>query len=166
MFELKKLSPDAVEAAHKRALHYRLLNQPQLAESICRDVLAISPDDEESLVTLVLCLCDQFGMEGGGAVTEPMELVGRLSDGYKRHYYRGLICERRASAQLVRGGPASGEVAWEWYRRAMDHYEQAEALRPAGNDDAILRWNTCARIVNGRADVRPAHEDQTVSLLE
>jgi hypothetical protein len=48
----------------------------------------------------------------------------------------------------------------------MDHYEQAEALRPAGNDDAILRWNTCARIVNGRADVRPAHEDQTVSLLE
>jgi hypothetical protein len=91
MFELKKLSPDAVEAAHKRALHYRLLNQPQLAESICRDVLAISPDDEESLVTLVLCLCDQFGMEGGGAVTEPMELVGRLSDGYKRHYYRGLI---------------------------------------------------------------------------
>jgi len=29
----------------------------------------------------------------------------------------------------------------------MDCFEKAEAIRPAGNDDAILRWNGCARII-------------------
>lgn len=29
----------------------------------------------------------------------------------------------------------------------MDHYEKAESIRPAGNDDALLRWNACARII-------------------
>ncbi|MBA2736935.1 MAG: hypothetical protein H0U50_09150, partial [Pyrinomonadaceae bacterium] len=28
-----------------------------------------------------------------------------------------------------------------------DWFERAEAIRPAGNDDAILRWNGCARII-------------------
>ena len=31
-------------------------------------------------------------------------------------------------------------------RKAMDLYEKAEAIRPHGNYDAILRWNTCARL--------------------
>ena len=29
----------------------------------------------------------------------------------------------------------------------MRYYEEAERIRPAGNDDALLRWNTCARII-------------------
>jgi hypothetical protein len=29
----------------------------------------------------------------------------------------------------------------------MDWYEQAEAIRPPQNDDPILRWNTCVRIM-------------------
>jgi hypothetical protein len=33
------------------------------------------------------------------------------------------------------------------FRQAMDCFEKAEAIRPAGNDDAILRWNGCARII-------------------
>lgn len=166
MFELKKLRPEAVEAARERAVHYRLLNQPELAESICRDVLAVSPDDEESLITLILSLCDQFRTEGAGPVTEPMELAQRLTEDYQREYYQGLVCERRGSAQLARGGPASGQVAHEWFRRAMEHYERAETRRPAGNDDAILRWNTCARILNTRADVRPAADEGAIRFLE
>ena len=30
----------------------------------------------------------------------------------------------------------------------MELFEQAEALRPPGNDDALLRWNACARMLN------------------
>jgi hypothetical protein len=29
----------------------------------------------------------------------------------------------------------------------MAGYEKAEALREPGNDDAVLRWNTCARLI-------------------
>ncbi len=30
---------------------------------------------------------------------------------------------------------------------ALDYFERAEQLRPAGNDDAILRWNACVRVL-------------------
>ena len=39
----------------------------------------------------------------------------------------------------------------------MDWYEKAEAIRPAANDDAILRWNACARIImHSHLTPRPA----------
>jgi hypothetical protein len=31
----------------------------------------------------------------------------------------------------------------------MESFEQAESLRQPGNDDAILRWNTCQRTLSG-----------------
>ena len=40
----------------------------------------------------------------------------------------------------------------------MAAYEQAEALRPTGNDDAILRWNACARLLRDR-ELGPRPED-------
>ena len=47
-------------------------------------------------------------------------------------------------------------MAYEWFRKAMTLYERAESMRPAGNDEAILRWNTCARILERDAEhVRP-----------
>jgi hypothetical protein len=42
----------------------------------------------------------------------------------------------------------------------MEHYERAQALRPPGNDDAILRWNTCARMIMRDPEIHPLpHED-------
>jgi hypothetical protein len=29
----------------------------------------------------------------------------------------------------------------------MDAYEEAEKIRPAGNDDALLRYNSCVRTI-------------------
>jgi hypothetical protein len=29
----------------------------------------------------------------------------------------------------------------------MAWFEKAEEIRPPGNDDSVLRWNTCARII-------------------
>src|SRR6266436_320626 len=59
MFELKRLSLEAVPAALERALRYRLLNEPAEAESICHDVLEIDPENQEALVMLLLAtICD------------------------------------------------------------------------------------------------------------
>ena len=37
--------------------------------------------------------------------------------------------------------------AYNMFREAMRLYEEAERLRPAGNDEALLRWNTFARTI-------------------
>ena len=59
-FELKPLSKSAIPAAIQKAERYRLLNEPQEAESICLDILAIDPDNREAPVVLLLALTDQF----------------------------------------------------------------------------------------------------------
>ena len=48
----------------------------------------------------------------------------------------------------------------------MDLYETAEQQRPADNDDAVLRWNTCERILRQRGDVKPMRKDRFQPLLE
>ena len=70
-----------------------------------------------------------------------------MSSDYERAYYQGIICERRAKAYLHLGSGGSSFNAYEKLIEAMAWYEKAEALRPPGNDDALLRWNTCARII-------------------
>ena len=166
MFELKKLSPEAVPAAREKWELYRLLNHPFLAESICRDILEVDPRDQRALVSLILTLCDQFGVEGGASVKTVMEVAHDLEDEYERHYYAGITYERMAFSRLRRGGPGAGQVAYDWLMKAMDQFEAAAELRQSGNDDAILRWNTCARVVNARSDVHAGHEDDTPAMLE
>ena len=165
MFELKPISPEAVPAALEKAERYRLLNEPEEAESICLDVLAVDPANQTALVMLLLALTDQFRTDHGHCVRQALEVLPRLGGEYERHYYAGIIWERRANARLAQGGPGSGGVAFEWLRKAMDCYEHAERLRPHGNDDAILRWNTCARQVQ-RHGLTPEPEEQFEPALE
>ena len=166
MFELKPLSQQAVPAALEKAHLYRLLNEPMEAESICRDVLEIEPDNQDAMVILLLALTDQFEERLAPAVEETRELLARLRDEYGRRYYRGIVCERRAKALLQRGGPHAGHTAYAGLREAMEHFEQAAAIRPAGNDDAILRWNTCARILMGNPRLVPEAEERFQPWLE
>ena len=147
MFELKPLSRAAIPAALEKAMRYRLLNEPGAAESICHDILAIDPDNQQALVALLLALTDRFGKGYAVGVTRTQEVLQQLRDPYERAYYAGIICERRAKALLQQGGPGAGFQAYEFLREAMTSYEQAEAIRPAGNDDPLLRWNACARMI-------------------
>jgi hypothetical protein len=57
-------------------------------------------------------------------------------------------------------------MAYEALRDAMNWYERAEAIRPPGNDDAILRWNTCARLINGNSQLAPHPEPAYEPALE
>ena len=149
MFELKRLSDEAIPAALEKALRYRLLDEPAEAESICHDVLQIDPENQQALVVLLLALTDRFGKVYMVSSFEPEEVLSRLRDAYERAYYAGVICERRAKARLHQGHPGSGHDAYELLVEAMSSYEQAEKLRPPRNDDALLHWNTCARLIMG-----------------
>src|SRR5262245_57830696 len=149
MFELKPLSREAIPAALEKAMRYRLLNEPAEAESISLDVLRTDPENQQALVILLLALTDRFNKGYAVGVTQAQEILPRLRDPYEQAYYAGIICERRAKAQLHRGGPGCGFEAYAFLRNAMTWYEKAEALRPPGNDDALLRWNACALIIMG-----------------
>lgn len=146
MFELKTITKEAVPEALAKAERYRLLNEPREAESICRDVLRVVPDNQQARITLLLALTDQFGMGHGLGTEEAQQLLGKLEGEYERTYYAGVIAERWGKSRSRIGAPAS--VIHSWLRQAMDYFQRAEAIRPAGNDEAILRWNTCARIVS------------------
>jgi hypothetical protein len=146
-FQLKPLSRDGIAAALDKAMRYRLLNEPAEAESICLDVLQIDPDNQHALVLLILALTDRFGRGYAVGVTKAQELLPRLREEYDRTYYAGIVAERRAKSALNQQGPGSRSDAYELLRQAMSFYEKAEAVRPAGNDDALLRWNACARII-------------------
>lgn len=160
-FELKPLSHEGVEAALEKMRQYRALNEPREAESICRDILATEPNSREAHINLILSLTDQFVEKLAPAVEEATNLVARLPTDYERNYYSGIIAERRAKALLSRGAPGSGSVAYEGLLKAMAWYEKAEKDRPAGDDNAILRWNTCARLIMQEDHLRPGptHED-------
>src|SRR5208283_3209185 len=116
---LKPISKDALPAALQKAERYRLINQSWAAESICLDALEVEPNNQEFLVTLLLALTDQFTERGTEDVDRAMKLLPRLQDEYKRHYYAGIICERRAKAQLDRGAPGSSGIAYHSLREAM-----------------------------------------------
>jgi len=145
MFKLKQISRAALPGALAKAERYRLLNEPEQAESICRDVLAVEPEHQTALVTLLLALTDQFRAQSNDGVRHAEEALSKLTDEYQRAYYAGLVRERWARALLAGGDP--GHQAFAWLRDAMAFYDKAEAVAAAGNDDAILRWNSCARII-------------------
>jgi hypothetical protein len=159
MFELKPLSREAIPAALTKAERYRLLNEPTEAESICLDVLNIDPDNQDALVTLLLALSDQLRHDHAERMSRAREVLHRLHSAYQRAYYAGLICERRAKAVFEHDAPGSGAAAYEWLVEAMSWYEKAENIHPPGNDDAVLRWNTCARLLAGHPELRPREEE-------
>jgi hypothetical protein len=147
VFELKLLSPEGIPGALDRAIRYRLLNQPNGAESIYLDVLRVDPNNQQALVGLLLALTDQFDQQVSGILSRALEVLPRLRDEYERAYYAGICCERRANAVLHQDGPRRMRMAYDLRREAMNWYEKAEPLRPPGDDDALLRWNACARLV-------------------
>ena len=158
MWELKSLSSEAIPAALGKAVRYRLLNEPEQAESICKDVLRVEPANQQALTTLILALTDRVFGPRAVPPRAIREFLPRLSNEYERAYYAGIIDEREGIAWLRSGTPRSGVAAYHCFRAAMTQYERAEAIRPPGNDDSLLRWNSCARMIDDHADVAPAND--------
>ena len=165
MFELKPLSKEAIPRALEKAERYRLLNDPGQAESICLDILRIDPENQQALIMLLLALTDEFDKRLTECAGQARDVLHRLHSEYDQVYYAGIICERQARAQLNQGQPGAGVIAYHWLQEAMSLYEKAEAIRPPGNDDALLRWNTCARLIMRNRHLVPT-EDRVEALME
>jgi hypothetical protein len=93
-------------------------------------------------------MSDRFSKGYAVGVTRAQEILARLHDPYERAYYAGILTERRGKALLHQGSIGADGAAYGFLREAMEHYEQAEKIRPPGNDDPLLRWKACARIIS------------------
>ena len=156
-FDLKPISRPAIPEALQKAERYRLLNEPAQAESICLDILSVDAANQDALITLLLAITDQFGH--GGSAARAREVLRQLEGSYEQAYYGGVIWERVARAQLRQGSPNSSFTAYDGFRAAMECYAEAESKRPPGNDDAILRWNCCARSLMQNQNLRPRPDE-------
>jgi len=161
-FEIKKIHLETVPRAIDRAEHYRLLNEPELAESICRDVLAVDPKNQQNLRVLILAISDQFANLGTRTgKKEVVAHVAELESEFERLYYSGLLAEREARATLARSHAA--QEAYHGFCEAMELYEKADALSPAGNEDSRLRYNTCLRTIQ-RERLKPPSPEAELPL--
>ena len=164
MFTLKPISRDGVDGALARAERYRLLNEPHEAESICRDILEVDPANLQARISLILALTDEIP-EDATAFIRAMESMSGLATEYERAYYSGIAWERRAKAAYA--GSRVGAIAYvyDWIVKALHFFEEAEQVRPAGNDDAILRWNACVRFLGRHEELRPKLEEVPEPIL-
>lgn len=144
-YKLKRISTAGIAEAIAKAELYRSLNEPEEAESICRDILAIEPQHQLALRLLGLALTDQFTGGASDRYREAELTFQQLSTPYERLYYSGILCERRAKAQLSAGQPP--QILLVLFEEALHFFAEAEKVRPAGNDEAILRWNRCVRLL-------------------
>jgi hypothetical protein len=159
---LKRIGEGAVDAALDKAERYRLLNDPVQAESICLDVLEVDGGNQRAKRTLLLALTDQFAEATvSSRVKTARALAAELTDDYERVYYEAIVWEREGRSFLAKGLP--GAFAYECLREAMALFERAEAIRPPGNDDALLRWNSCVRTIRDH-DLHPREDTSELPL--
>lgn len=146
--KLKPISNAGIAEAISKAEVYRYLNEPGEAESICRDILAVDPDNQTALRLLGLAITDQFTGEMSDQYSEAERVFRGLTSEYERVYHLGILLERKAKAQLRAG--RLPHTVFPIFEEAMKFFEEAERIRPANTDDAILRWNRCVRLLQSR----------------
>jgi tetratricopeptide (TPR) repeat protein len=145
---LKAISRAGIAEAISKAEVYRYLNEPGEAESICRDILAVEPDNQAALRLLGLAITDQFNGGMSDRYAEAENVFRGLASEYERIYHWGILHERKAKAQLKAG--RLPHTVLPIFEEAMRYFEDAEKIRPSNNDDAILRWNRCVRLLRSR----------------
>jgi tetratricopeptide (TPR) repeat protein len=157
-FQLKTISRDGIDEAISKAELYRFLNEPEETESICHDVLAADPGNQPATRLLGLAITDQFSGQSSDRYAEVEKIFQDLSNPYERYYYTGILYERRAKAHMRAGFPR--QILVSSFLEAMHCFEEAEKSRPPNNDDALLRWNRCVRLLETLppTDGRPEEE--------
>jgi len=162
--KLKTISKAGIPEAISKAEVYRSLNEPEEAESICRDILAVESEHQLAIRLLGLAITDEFSGDAHDRHREAETLFQTLSDPYERLYYTGLLHERRGKAQMRVGRPP--HTLAPLFEEAMRCFAEAETIRPPGNDDAILRWNRCARLLNSHPGFLQEKEAQSFEAFD
>ncbi|MGH7283257.1 MAG: hypothetical protein ACRELY_17155 [Polyangiaceae bacterium] len=154
-YALKPLAAKDLATALEKAGIYRDLNQPEEAESICRDILAVDPKNEKAIRILGLALTDRFAERRVGLFEEALEVFAQLPSEYERMYYTGVSWERLGKAQLARN---EGHNALAAIEHALEAFEKSEKLAPASSPDPILRWNRCVRLLQSHPLLKQAFD--------
>jgi tetratricopeptide (TPR) repeat protein len=157
-YKLKTISTSGIDGALSKAQLYRYLNEPEESESICLDILAADPENQAAKRLLGLAITDQFRGVAADRYPEAEATFKALSDPYKREYYLGILCERRAKAQSRAGRPS--HVWVPLFEEAMKHFATAETIKPSDNEEAVLRWNRCVRLLQ---TIPPKTGEESVS---
>ena len=110
-FELKKLPHASLDAAIAKAEHYRDLNQPEEAESICLDVLDLEPQHAKAWKLLGLAITDRFPTGRVGLLEQAIQAFENLPDHYERTYHLGVAWERAAKAHVEKNESHSAVAA-------------------------------------------------------
>ena len=152
-WELKKLADKNLVAAITLAKHYRDLNQPDEAESICRDVLDVAPANVDALRTLGLALTDRFPTAWMSLFDEACATFNKLPNEYERVYYVGVAWERYAKAQLEAGRAHNAIHAFE---EALARFEEAAGLAAKDDPAPILHYNHCVRALTTHPELMRA----------
>lgn len=158
-FALRRLSPDSISDALMKSERYRLLGEPDEAESVCLDILQVDRENQDARVDLILAISDQFRRERKPRVELAMKIVGELTDEYQRRYYEAVVLEREARAHLELDTPPV--LVFLRYCEAMDKFASAATIRPPGDDSAVIRWNACVRAIR-RRQLQPGLEIEEV----
>ena len=151
-WQLKALGTRNLTAAVTLAKHYRDLNQPEEAESICRDILDVDPRHAVAWRLLGLALTDQMHSGSAGLLEDAIAAFDHLADDYDRTYHHGVAWERAAKAHLERNEAHSAVTSFE---HALGLYARAEELHP-DSPDPVLRWNRGVRLLETHPSLRAA----------
>lgn len=148
----------AVGKALEKAVQYRSLLEPEIAESICLDILKIDPENQDVLIVYMLALLDQISRtENQNQIKTIETAIEKLKSQYQRYYYTGLLNERRARHLLTQA--MSHSFAYDYFIEALKSYQQAIDRCPEKNDEAILRWNSCIRTVE-KEKLKPRRDSE------
>jgi hypothetical protein len=124
----------------------------------------VDPEHQLALRLLGLAITDQFCGDGSDRHSEAGRLFQKLTADYERTYYTGLMHERRAKAQMRLGRPL--HTLAPLFAEAMRCFAEAEVIHPPDNDDAILRWNRCARLLQGDPSFHDERESETLDAID
>ena len=147
---------DSIYTVLDKARQYRSLREPDLSISICLDVFAIDPDNQDALVIYILALTAQYSHQH--AKVQPkkiVEIIAKLKSEFHQIYYTGIFLERKARALLK--NPMSHSFAYEGLMEAIAKYELAEKISPKHCSDPILRYNSCLRTIE-KENLQPRAE--------
>jgi tetratricopeptide (TPR) repeat protein len=153
--KLKRLGTRSLQAALDKAEQYRALNEPEEAESICRDILAEDANHQLALRTLGLALTDMFEREWTKHFDEAIRTFRQLKSEYEIVYYSGVAWERCAKAQMTQGQAHNAAHSFE---HALELFAKAEAIGPKDAPEPILRWNRCVRAISEHPEILEAIE--------
>ncbi|MBD3633802.1 MAG: hypothetical protein HUJ23_02720 [Methylophaga sp.] len=160
--DLHDIHPDSIELALDKARQYRSLHEPEIAESICLDILHIEPENQKALVLYILALSDQLHHAGKKTQVQAIEqAIQKLQSRYQQHYYTGLLHERRARFMLTQS--MARVFAYDYFIEALQFYQKAEKIRPEHNDESILRWNSCIRTIE-KENLKPRPDNKDARL--